>query len=492
MKSVSMKLIKILVSCAISLNIVLFSGKLNALSKEPESLICDSLPDLVEKVTPAVVNISTTQKMDVRRRLNQTDNILDLFRDFLERDFSVPEQMRKMVSLGSGFIISTDGYIATNYHVIEGAEEINVVLESSRTQTLKAKLIGYDIKTDLALLKIDTKEPLPYLEFGDSDSSRVGEKVIAIGNPFGMLGNTVTAGIISAKARHINNSFDDYIQTDAAINRGNSGGPLCNMKGKVIGINSVIVSPSGGNVGIGLAIPSSTARSVLNQLKEKGSVTRGMLGVKVQMVDKNVAEATGMDKPKGALVASINKDGAADKAKIKIGDIIVKFNGYEIATINKLQRMVSETEIGKKVPVEVIRDGKLLVLEAIIEKAPLDEQTDYSDGKTESNSDSKTVIGITVKNITDSLRRTYNIGEQEKGVVITAVDPNSLVAFAGIKPGDVIVSIVLNSKQQPINDIEEFEKYVSQVTDSGISSVMMLVSRKGSTMFVTIESKVSG
>lgn len=318
--------------------------------------------DVVEKISPAVVNISTTQKVIKKKKQpfgSLPDTPYDLFKDFLEREFGLPEQMRKMTSLGSGFIVAEEGYVVTNYHVVEGADEITVMIGNETEKNYKAKVVGADKKTDLALLKIDVGMKLPYLEFGDSDSARVGSPVIAVGNPFG-LGGTVTSGIISAKARYISReTFDDYIQTDAAVNSGNSGGPLCDgLTGKVLGVNSAIFSPSGGNVGIGFAIPASIAESVVKQLKEKGSIIRGWLGVMVQPVDENIAKAMGLESPKGALVASIVNSSPADNGGVKVGDIILEFDGKVIDSTNKLPRIVGETPLDKKVNLVVFRDGK--------------------------------------------------------------------------------------------------------------------------------------
>ena len=441
------------------------------------------LSTVVEKITPAVVNISTTQKPKEKKQ-NMPNTPYDLFREFLEREFGVPEQMRKLTSLGSGFIISEDGYIVTNYHVVNGAEEIEVMLANDDNKNYPAKLIGYDQKTDLALLKIDVPDKLPYLEFGDSEEAKVGYPVIAVGNPFG-LGGTVTSGIISAKARYITGeTFDEYIQTDAAINSGNSGGPLCDgVTGKVLGVNSVILSPSGGNVGIGFAIPASIVKPVVMELKEKGKITRGWLGVMVQPVDENIASAMGLESPKGALVASIVDGSPASKAGLKIGDVILKFDGKAIDITNKLPRIVAETPINKSVELEVFRDGKIQKLFTTVTKPEKDDPF----AKDEINGDKgeKIVLGVKVANITDEMRRNFQIDSSVKGVVITDIEKSSMLAFTGVRPGDVIVSV----NQRVVNTPDEFEKAFDEIKRKGKGSAALLISRRGINQFIGIELK---
>ena len=473
-------------------------GSLDFISSAHASAATTSLADTAEKIMPAVVNISTTQKNETKKKTSsqqqQPDNPYDLFRDFLEKEFGLPDQMRKITSLGSGFIIDSSGYIVTNQHVIDGADEITVTL--SNEKQFKAKVIGQDQKTDLAVLKIDTKDqiPLPYLEFDDSDKARVGDLVVAVGNPFG-LGGTLTSGIISAKARHISaNTYDDYIQTDAAINRGNSGGPLCNATtGKVIGVTSVIYSPSGGSVGIGFAIPASIVQPTVNQLKDNGKIVRGWLGVKVQQVSEDIAAIMGIKDNKGALVASVVKGSPADKAGITIGDIITKFDGQDIASMNKLPRIVAETTVNKKVAIEVFRDNKYITLNTVIEKPTSadpfsedgDEDSEDSDDNGDGKGGSKGALGMAVKNLTPETRRTYGIADSEKGVVVSNVSRGSVASFAGIKQGDLIISI----NKKPLNSSSDFDNSLNKLKSDGKGKAMLLVSRKGSTSYVTIEIK---
>jgi serine protease Do len=448
---------------------------------------------VVEKISPAVVNISTTQKAKKKRHSlgnNIPDNPYELFRDLLEKEFGLPEQMRKMTSLGSGFIIASDGYIVTNYHVIDGAEEITVMIGHDTNATYKAKVVGIDQRTDLALLKIDVNHDLPYLEFGDSDAAKVGNAVIAVGNPFG-LGGTVTSGIISAKARDMSrDTFDDYLQTDAAINSGNSGGPLCDgITGKVLGVNSIIVSPSGGNVGIGFAIPASLVKPVILQLKEKGSVVRGWLGVMVQPVDENIANAIGLEKPTGALIASIVNNSPASKAGFKIGDVILEFDGKLIDTTNKLPRIVCETPINKKVDIVVFRNGKKERLSVIVAKPNDEEQcyneTDTSNTQQSSDKNSKTVLGIKVSNLNDEIRRAYGIDSSSKGIVVVDIEKSSIVAFTGIRAGDVILTV----NHKPTDNVDDFEKAFDNIKRKGKGSAAILISRKGVNTFIGIELK---
>ena len=354
----------------------------------------ESFANLAEALLPSVVNISTTQVVEGRAtpqlpQLPPGSPFEEFFKEFFDR--SRPQQrQRKSTSLGSGFIINSNGkgesYVVTNNHVIKDADEITVILQDDTR--LEAELVGRDKRTDLAVLKVKTDKKLPSLTFGNSDAARVGDWVIAIGNPFG-LGGTVTAGIVSARGRDINSGpYDDFIQTDASINRGNSGGPMFNLDGKVIGINTAIFSPSGGSVGIGFAIPSDTAKPVIAQLIKHGQVRRGWLGVHIQAVTDEIAETLGLTKSSGALVASVIEDGPAEKGKIKAGDVILKFDGKTVSAMRKLPRIVAETEVGKTVDVLVWRNNEEITLGVAV--GELEEPETEVAAKTEKGGSAKT------------------------------------------------------------------------------------------------------
>lgn len=379
-----------------------------------------------------------------------------------------------MQSLGSGFIIDPSGLVVTNNHVIEGADEITVTLQDNTS--LKASVVGRDERVDVALLRVKTEKPLPAVTFGDSDTSRVGDWVLAIGNPFG-LGGTVTAGIVSARGRDIRQGpYDDFIQTDAPINRGNSGGPLFNMDGKVIGINTAIYSPSGGSIGIGFAIPSNMAKNVVLQLREYGHARRGWLGVRIQQVTPDIAESLGLHEPNGAMVAGVNDGGPADKAKIHNGDIILKFNGQEVKEMRSLPRIVAETPIGQQVPVTLWRDGKEEVVQTTVGELPED-QTQVAAATTSTPDKSANAateisgLGLQLAPITQDTRDKYQIGADQKGVVITDVAPNGPAAERGLKPGDVIVEV----QQEEVTSPDDVKSRVESVRKQNRKSVLMLI-----------------
>jgi serine protease Do len=444
--------------------------------------------DMVEKLTPAVVNISTTKEIEIQDFSSAGPDVppghpLEGLND-LFKNFKMPQGSEKAQSLGSGFIIDADGYVVTNNHVIEGADQITVTL--SDDSQYKAEVVGIDNKTDLALLKVTPKKALPFVTFGDSNRSRVGDYVIVIGNPFG-LGGTVTSGIVSARARDINaGPFDDFIQTDAAINRGNSGGPMFNTDGEVIGINTVIFTPNGvGNVGIGFAVSSNLAKPVIEQLKENGTVERGWLGVKIQTLSKQLAESMGLETTQGALVADVIKGSPADKAGIKLGDVIIQFNGQNIATMRRLPRIVAETPIGKAVEAIIIRDGKKLSTSVKIEKLDETKEKDSFDDKQPSNKQNlkgDKALGLSLAPLTPELRRRYGLSGDTSGMIVLGIEPKSDAADQGVKEGDVIVSV----NQKDIPDIDELKKIIAESKKSGKASVLALISRNNERLFIGI------
>jgi serine protease Do len=453
-----------------------------------------SFADLAEKLSPAVVNISSTQKITQSEAVPDMPQFPpgspfeDFFKEFMDKqnggqNGGVPQGQDELpvTSLGSGFIIDGEkGLVVTNNHVIKDADEVRVTLVDNTI--LEAEIVGKDEKTDLAVLKVKAKgHKLTEVNFGDSDRMRVGDWVLAIGNPFG-LGGTVTQGIISARKRDINaGPYDDFLQTDASINRGNSGGPMFNLKGEVIGINTAIYSPSGGSVGIGFAVPSNLAKPVVMQLAEFGKTRRGWLGVKIQTVTDEIAEGLGLKDVHGALVASVTEGGPAEKAGIKAGDVIIQFNGQKLDAMRQLPRIVAETPIGKEAPMVVIRDGKTITLDVkvgeleqaetdgLIEKAESDKVDAPTKGSILSGLD------VTVANITPKLRETYAIPEDVNGVVVTNVKGSSDAMQKGLVAGDVVVEI----NQESIKDAASAVKIVDEVKASGKQSILMLVDGQG-------------
>ncbi|MEQ9328231.1 MAG: DegQ family serine endoprotease [Rhodospirillales bacterium] len=448
----------------------------------------ESFADLAEKLLPAVVNISTTQTLKRGDGGPDMPNLPpgapfeDFFKDFFERN-RPDNRPRQAQSLGSGFIIDPDGYVVTNNHVIDGADEIFVLLQDDTR--LPAKLLGTDPKTDIALLKVEPKSKLPYVSFGDSAKSRVGDWVIAIGNPFG-LGGTVTAGIVSARGRDINSGpYDNYIQTDASINRGNSGGPMFNMDGEVIGINTAIFSPTGGSVGIGFAVPSSTAMPVVQQLRDFGRTKRGWLGVRIQVVSPEIAETLGLDAPKGALVSSVIEGGPAEAAEIKAGDVILTFDGQKVDEMRKLPRIVASTQVGSKVDVEVWRKGKIVKVAVNVEELEEAETAGLIDepkGAGKSQDEAVRSLGLTLSTITPDLSQQFELKKEQKGVVVTDVLGDSSAAEKGVRPGDVIVEV----GQQEVGSPSDVAAKVEQARKDGKKSVLLLIESREGLRFVAL------
>jgi serine protease Do len=442
----------------------------------------DNIADVAEKVIDAVVNISTSQKVEARNsplpQLPNDPQLDELFRDFFNRrgQGGDPQNRergpRRVNSLGSGFIIDPSGIVVTNNHVISEADEVTVILNDG--SRLKAEIIGRDQKTDLALLRVKPEKPLKAVKFGDSDNLRLGEWVIAIGNPFS-LGGSVTAGIVSARNRDINSGpYDNYIQTDAAINRGNSGGPLFNLEGEVVGINTAIISPSGGSIGIGFAVPSKTAMPVIDQLKQFGETRRGWLGVRIQQVTDEIAESLKINPPRGALVAGVDDKGPAKPAGIEPGDVIVKFDGKDIKEMRDLPRVVADTPVGKQTPVVIIRKGKEDTKVVTLGRLEDGEKVAAADPKDNSPPDKpvvKKTLGLELANMSDDLRRRYKIKDTVKGVVITGVDANSSAADKRLTAGDVIVEIA----QEAVANTGDLQAKIDKLKKDGRKSALLLV-----------------
>jgi serine protease Do len=450
-----------------------------------------SVADIAEGLQDAVVNISTTQTIKGSdegvpgRKVPKGSPFEKFFNDFFDdEDNGGPPH--KVSSLGSGFVIDPSGLIVTNNHVIEGADEI-IINFTDGTKLKVTKILGHDPKTDLALLKVEPKEPLKAVTFGDSSKMRVGDWVMAIGNPFG-LGGTVTVGIVSATKRDINaGPYDDFIQTDAAINRGNSGGPLFNMDGQVIGVNTAIISPTGGSIGIGFAVPSNSAIQVIDQLKEYGETRRGWLGVHVQNVTEEIADSLGLKHPEGALVAQVSPNSPAAAAGLKPSDVILKFDGQAIDDMRDLPKAVASTPIGKDVAVELLRSGQ--TVDVTVKVGRLPEQDDVEDAA-DQGGDSDLVepqreelLGLSLAPLTDELRNQYGIGDTVEGVIITEVKPDSPAAKKNVKPGDVIVEVTQEKVRQP----QDVVSRLMAIKRSGRRSVLLLLSdAKGELRFVAV------
>lgn len=456
------------------LSILLFNNQGNVsaeISASPQ--VPGSFSPLVRTARDSVVNISTVKVIKGTGifQFKSPFGPGDPFRDFFERFFrdQIPREYRQR-SLGTGFIIDKEGYILTNNHVVEKTDEIKVRLANEKEY--KAKIVGRDPKTDLALIKIKANVSLKPLPLGDSDKLQVGDWVIAIGNPFG-LGHTVTAGIVSAKYRHLGRgSYENFIQTDASINPGNSGGPLLDMNGKVVGINTAIFTQSGGSIGIGFAIPINMAKSLLPQLK-KGKVIRGWLGVMIQKITPELKEKLGLKDTAGALVADVTKGGPADKAGIKRGDVIIRYNGKKIKEMNELPFLVASTPVGRVVKVEVIRKGKIKVFDVKIGKL---EETP----KKEEAEEKVLKLGMRVEEITPEIQHKFGLTEKQ-GVVVVDVERFSPAYESGIREGDVILEI----DQIPVNNINKYYKLISRYKKG--DTILFLIKRGGSTIYLTLK-----
>ncbi len=452
-----------------------------------------SLAPLAQHVLPAVVNISVelNQQAAVGAQSSDEDQgdssgILpqpgatpfdQFLRRFFQKPFATPTPGQQIVALGSGFTIDPQGYIVTNNHVVANAEKVTVIFQDQSQHP--AKVVGRDQRTDLALLKINTDKPLPYVTWGNSDDAKVGDWVVAVGNPFG-LGGTVTAGIISALGRNINEGpYDDFLQIDAPINRGNSGGPTFDLAGQVVGINTAIYSPSGGSVGIGFAIPSNLAKYVVGELEAHGSVTWGWLGVSIQNISPAIGKSLGLDTQhlKGALVASVLRDSPAAKAGLKSGDVIVAAGDHPIRAAHDLPRVVAETPVGEKLDLSVVRDGKTQTVAATIGAMPV-KLASTGPGETQPNATPSSALGMELAPLGPEVRQQLHIAKDVSGVVVTRVAANSPVAAMGVQAGDVVQSV----DQKPVTTPQEAAEALTSAAKSG--NVLLLINRRGASEFV--------
>ena len=437
-----------------------------------------SFSDLVEKLSPSVVNITTSSTVPNRQELNPQlppgSPFEDLFRDFMDREQNgAPRRQRRGTALGSGFIISADGYVVTNNHVIENADQIEIEFFDGRL--MEATVVGTDPKTDIALLKVKAKDKLKFVRFGDSNKAKVGDWVLAIGNPLGQ-GFSVSAGIISARGRALSGSYDDFIQTDAAINRGNSGGPLFNMDGEVIGVNTAILSPNGGSIGIGFSMSSAVVEKVIDQLTTFGETRRGWLGVRIQDVTEDVAEALGIEKTDGALVTDV-PDGPAKTGGIKSGDVIIEFDGKTIKDTRELVRIVGDSPVGKQVSVKVLRDGKKVSLSVKLGRL---EDNIASSQPSRQRTKKVEFAGMTLSNLEREVAEQFGIDQNTKGVVIVDVKAGSVGEEKGLKKGDVIIQI----NRIKISSTDELYKLNEEAKKANKTSILMLILRNGMRRFI--------
>ncbi len=448
----------------------------------------ESFAPVVDKALPAVVNISTTQKVrnEAIPNMGSDADKQQQLENFLERfGFPMQEgiegQEREVQSLGSGFVIDPAGYVVTNNHVIAEASQITVTLAND--VKLEAKVVGRDAKTDLALLKVESQNPLPYVEFGNSETMRVGDWVIAIGNPFG-LGSTVTAGIISARSRNINaGPFDDFIQTDAAINRGNSGGPMFNQNGEVIGVNTAIFSPTGGSVGIGFAIPTALAKPVLDQLRQYGKAHRGWLGVKIQHVTEEIADSLGLTEPSGALVLEISKNSPAINSKLQNGDVILRFDGKTVVEMRNLPRIVAETPIGKQVEMVIWRSGAEMIVSLELGEYPEEQKTVQSTPTTPSEIVAgEKLLGMKLATLTPQQAATMKGALKLQGVVVLSVNAQSEAAKRALRAGDVILGV----NQGNVTNLDELKAEIGKARLARRGYVLVRIWRGGDSSYVTL------
>lgn len=483
-----------LMGAAISIGAASMLSSVPAFARGPEGIA-----DTAEKVIDAVVNISTSQTIEAKGggampQLPPGSPFEEFFDDFFKNRRGPGDKgggksgefaPRKTNSLGSGFIVDTAGIVVTNNHVIADADEINVILNDGTK--IKAELVGVDKKTDLAVLKFKPPKPLTAVKFGDSDKLRLGDWVVAIGNPFS-LGGTVTAGIVSAKNRDISQGpYDSYIQTDAAINRGNSGGPLFNLDGEVIGVNTLIISPTGGSIGLGFAVPSKTVAGVVDQLQKFGELRRGWLGVRIQQVTDEIAESLNIKPARGALVAGIDDKGPAKPAGIEPGDVVVKFDGKDVKDPKDLSRIVADTAVGKEVDVVIIRKGNEETRKVTLGRLEDNDKVQQANAKPKDDSADKPVtqkaLGLDLAALSKDLRTKYKIKDSVKGVIITGVEGSSDAAEKRLSAGDVIVEVA----QEAVSSAADIKTRVEKLKKDGKKSVLLLVSNgDGELRFVAL------
>ncbi|MBL8676620.1 MAG: DegQ family serine endoprotease [Alphaproteobacteria bacterium] len=461
----------------------------------PSTCLNEGYADLVAPLLPAVVNISTTTLVRGRGEMGHSpldmqipkgSPLEDFFKDFL--DHMHPEGPRNTTALGSGFIIDPDGYIVTNNHVVADADQITVTLNDNTE--LKATLVGRDRRTDIAILKVKTDKKLPFVQWGDSDKIRTGDRIIAIGNPFG-LGGTVTSGIVSHLGRDIGGEvrsgdiIEGYIQTDASINLGNSGGPMFDMGGKVIGVNTAIFTPTGASVGIGFAIPSNVAKKVVQQIRQYGRTKRGWIGVHIQAITDDIAESLGLKDLKGALVGSLVKDGPATKAKLQTGDIILKVGDQEVKDQRSLPRIIGDLAVGVEVPLTIWRKGKLLTIPVRIGEYEEAEESGVIASPEGGKEVPKGVEihGMTLQPLSDAIRQRYDISKEIQGVLVVDVTEKSSAAEKGIRPGDIIMEI----SQEEVNTPQQVVEHLKVAEKENRKSALLLINRDGESRYISIK-----